>query len=99
MSRKYQELMERIAKAIENRTIITTATKTKLYEQGAYKPFFSLIERDGELICVWCSNVKAGDKKLSDRLQLKIGLPTSKDDPKGWDAVTLKVMHSLGLKL
>ena len=99
MSQKYQRLMDKIALAIKNRTIITTPQKTKLYEQGLYNPFFSLIERDGELICVWCSNVKLKDRELSGRLQLRNGLPTSKDDPKGWDAVTLKVMHSLGLEL
>ena len=89
--------MDKIAKAIENKTIITTAKKTKLYELGLYNPFFSLIERDGELICIWCSNVKNGEKEII-RLQLKGGLPTSKDNPKGWDAITLEVMHSLKLE-
>lgn len=98
MSQEFQELMDKIAKAIENRIIITTAKKTKLYEQGLYNPFFSLIERDGELVCIWCSNIKDEEKEII-RLQVKDGLPTSKDDPKSWDAVTIKVMHSLGLKL
>lgn len=98
MSQEFQELMNKIAKAIENRTIITTAKKTKAYELGFYNPFFSLIIRDDELLCIWCSNIKPKDKEII-RLQLRNGLPTSKDDPKGWDAVTIKVMHSLGLKL
>lgn len=105
MSREFQDLQSKIAEAIENRTIITTPKKTGEYERGIYKPFFSLIVRKGELLCVWCGNIKKPDKEGKggdieiDRFRnIEEGFDTDYKSPRGWDAITLKAMRALGLK-
>lgn len=107
MSEEFQRLTQRIAEAIEKRTIITTPKKTGDYEKGIYNPFFSLIIRDGELLCIWCGNIKKPNKKTDKDGDIEIGrfrnieqgFDTDPKSERSWDVVTLKVMHSLGLKL
>lgn len=99
MSRKYVELMERIAKVIENKTISLPPKKARDYEKGDYTPMFSLINRKGELLCMWCSNRKKDDVEIARFRNIEEGFDVEPKSPQSWDAVTLKVMHSLGLEL
>lgn len=104
MSRAFQELMNKIGAAIEKRTISLPLKKAKDYEEGKYKPFFSLIDRDGELLCMWCGNRQRPNHKGEggdiEIVRFKeTGFATSMDDPKNWDSVTLKVMHHFGMQL
>lgn len=99
MSSKYIKLMDKIAEVIKNRTIVTTPKKTREYEAGVYSPMFSLINRDGELLCIWCSNRKEGDIEIARFRDIDKGFDVDSKSPRSWDAVTLKVMHSLKLEL
>lgn len=106
MSAEFQELQNKIAEVIKNRTIVTTTKKTREYEKGIYHPFFSLINRNGELLCIWCSNIirpdekgNGGDKEIARFRNIEQGFDTDMNSPRSWDAVALKVMHSLGLNL
>ena len=96
---EFVKLMGKVAKAIESRQISLPPQKAKLYEAGAYNPQFSLIDREGELICIWCSNIKDGDKEIVRIGNVAKGLKSDMNDPAGWDKVTTKVMNYYGLKL
>lgn len=100
MSKGYEELMLRIERAVKNRTIsFLPPKKAMAYEKGEYHPMFSLINRNGELLCMWCSNRKEGDIEICRFGRIEEGFDTDPDSPRSWEVVTLKVMHSLGLEL
>ena len=106
MSQEFQILMEKIAKIIEARTIILGPKKAKAYQAGVYHPYFSLIVRKGELMCIGyinrvrdCLKKEDNDNVLFTFRDCGKGLATDKDDPKGWDAVTLIVMNFYNLKM
>ena len=58
MSALFQEWQRKIADAIASRTISIGPKKAQEYEAGHYHPFFSLVDRQGELVCIWCRNIK-----------------------------------------
>lgn len=66
MTPEYLKAQEMIKVAIRDRTISLSGKQAARYEQGDYKPFFSLAEREGRLICIACVNaVKQNPKKPS----------------------------------
>ena len=105
MSREFQELIPKVEKAIKEFTISLPTKKIDAYEGGEYKPFFSLVDRGGKLLCMWCGNRrkpdkngKGGDVEICRIRQPELGLPTDVDDPKGWDKITLKVLRHFNTK-
>ena len=108
MSIEFQELLIKVAKVVENRTVVfgNSTTHQKLaqrYDDGEYNPFFSIVLRDGELRCIWCQNRQ---KHRNDKGELipEPELARFKPRPEGfgneeWDALTLEIMHGLKLKL
>lgn len=106
MGKEFQKLMEKIAKAVEGRTISLGPKKAKAYENGTYCPFFSLIDRGGELLCMWCGNRRRpnkngedGDVEIVRFRRPELGFATDGQDPLSWDNVTLAVMRHFKLKL
>ncbi len=69
MSRKFQELMDEIASAMENRTIEAPEKKMANYVKngnGDYNPLFSFVWRNGKIACIWCGN----RRKIKDEKEL-----------------------------
>lgn len=100
MSQEYEDWMKKIATVIENREIHLPPQKLKDYEDGEYHPVFSLIDRGGELICLWCSNRKkpnangeGGDIEIVRIPRPDLGLFTDSDEDASWQKITLKVMR------
>ena len=106
MSVEYQKLMEKVARVIESRMIRLPPKKAQKYEKGTYRPRFCLADRGGELICIWCSNLrradfegKGGDVEIVRIGDVSKGLGVGMNDSSGWDAVTKKVMNYYNMKL
>ena len=95
----FLDLMLKIEKVIENKTISLPAKKAEDYEKGIYHPMFSLINRGGELLCMWCSNRKKDDIEIARFRNIEKGFDTDTKSPRSWDKITLMVMHSLKLEL
>ncbi len=108
MSKEFQCLLMDIADVIEKRTIVfgNSTEHQKLaerYDDGDYRPMFSIVNRDNKLLCIWCRNRERhrNDKGIlvAEPELARIKVRDEGFDSEEWDALTLKVMHGLGLKL
>lgn len=91
----FPNLMQKVSRAIDNRTIKLSPKKATKFEAGMYNPFFSLLDRDGELLCMFCGNRRkpnakgeGGDIEILRIRKPEDGLSTDIKDPAGWNKVT-----------
>lgn len=104
----FPELKVKISKAINNRSIATSVEKMKRYENGQYNPSFSLVMREGQLMCVWCGNRTKKKEQFMDgnvsRTRVVVEAEayrlTNKNckdgfTPSEWDVVGLNVLNYL----
>lgn len=107
MSAAFEKLMNKIAKIIEAPAITgMSPEQTKRYETGEYKPYFSLVVRDGELLCVNTIGRRSqatanheADREIIRIRDIASGFYTDADNPRSWTQVTLLVAQVLKLEL
>lgn len=97
----FRNLLIKIGEVIEARTIShPKVEKMEDYANGDYNPKFDIVLRDGELLCIWCGNVKkpVGEKQIGGDLvidrwtenRLRNGL-----EPDEWDSLGLRIKRTL----
>ena len=104
MTPEYLKAQDMIQDAIANKTISLPAKLARRYEKNDYNPRFALADREGKLICIWCSNKKRANRegkgadieivRLSNR-DVTEGLAVNDLCGKGtsWPEVTRAVMR------
>ena len=98
----FRQFESKLASVLENRTVRVPAKKEKDYAEGNYNPFFSLVDRDGKLLCVSTVAQKkpkkdtsgkevGGDIEIVRFRDKEQGLVTDKKHPQSWESITKTV--------
>lgn len=90
---EFLELKNEIGLAIENKTIEFDTSKQHLnyaerYEKDKFRPGFAIIDKDGELKCMWCQN---RPRKIAEIVRLNFTQASNGLTAEEWEDVALAI--------